>query len=126
VNKFRDREWFKSLFCVVEIKAGKFKPAEKKAMNQAKRWIIENIKGRDCFGSMYYHQGHLSGLLVASKKAVDQLRQDAPLGQFSFDLIEARNLEDEKIYDRIGGALEERWCKLSNEITVPDNYTFMI
>ena len=126
VNKFRDREWFKSLFCVVEIKAGKFKPAEKKAMNQAKRWIRENIKGKDCFGSMYYHQGHLSGLLVASKKAVDKLRQDAPLGQFSFDLIEARNLEDEKIYDRIGGALEERWCKLSNEITTPDNYTFMI
>jgi hypothetical protein len=124
VNKFRDREWFKSLFCVVEVKAGK--PAQKTAMNEAKRWVRENVKGRDCFGSMYYHQGHLSGLLVASKKAIDRLRQDASLGQISFDSIEARNVEDEKIYDRIGGALEERWCKLSNEITVPDNYTFMI
>ena len=65
-------------------------------------------------------------LLVASKKVVDILRQDAPLSQFSFHPIEARNVEEEKIFDRIGGALEERWCKLSNEITIPDNYTFMI
>jgi hypothetical protein len=54
------------------------------------------------------------------------MRQDAPLGQISFDIIEARNAEDEKIYDRIGGALEQRWCLLSSEITLPDNYTFMI
>ena len=74
---------------------------------------------------MYYHQEHLSGLLVASKKVVDRMRQDASL-DISFDIIEARNAEDEKIYDRIGGALEQRWCLFSNEITIPDNYTFMI
>lgn len=67
MNNFRDREWFKKLFCVVEIKSDKFKASQKKAMNEAKSWIRENIKGKDCFGSIYYHQERLSALLVASK-----------------------------------------------------------
>jgi hypothetical protein len=126
VNCFRDKEWFNNLFCVVEVKAGKFGPKQKKEINEAKKWIRENVKGRDCFGSMYYHQGHLSGLLVASKKVVDRLRREAPLGQITFDPIKPPNVEVEKIFDPIGGALEQRWCKFSSDITGPDNYTFMI
>ena len=119
----RNQPQFLENYVLVKFESGKFKDSQKKERNELKQWVRSATKGKDCFGSIYYRQGHLSGLLIMKKSLFDHLKNDAPLGQISFDKLYFPPSEE---FEVINGSLEEYWINYSQEITDKVNFTFII
>ena len=122
VQEFRGKPWFETDYSLVKVDAGKFRDSQKKDRAEFIKRIRELTDGQDCFGSIYYKQQRLSGILMMPNFLLNSLKSMG-LMDISFERIEKM---PDGVFDTIGGNIEEFWVKYSKEIRDKANFTFII